>query len=156
MKYYSFIILKPDALERNLVEEIIERFKQNDYSIEMIGYKRISEELIYKHYHEAIERFGDIMKEKAKIAFVNKYAIPIVISHEDENIIANARSFIGATDPFKAEKGTIRGDLGTDSLDKAMAEGRFCENLIHASDSKSSFKDEVTLWLPNIGADFSI
>jgi nucleoside-diphosphate kinase len=143
---YSLIILKPDALERELVDHIVKRFISDGFHIEMIGYKMVNESLIYDHYKSVIELYGDDFKEKARKAYVGKTMIPIILSYDGENAIQSARSLIGATDPSKATKGTIRGDLGSDEMDKAIIENRICENLIHGSDSFDSFREEVILW----------
>ncbi|OGO79337.1 MAG: hypothetical protein A2Y23_00940 [Clostridiales bacterium GWB2_37_7] len=150
--YYSFIMLKPDALERQLVLEIIERLKTNDIAIEILDYRLVNKELIFKHYAHVINEMGEVFKEMAAKAFVGKYVIPMIISSRDENIIANVRKAIGATDPSKAALGTIRSDLGNDSMEKAKLEHRSCENLIHASDSYESYLTESELWF---GRDIS-
>lgn len=152
MKYYSFIMLKPDALERQLVLEIIERLKVNDIAMEILDYRLVNRELIFKHYEQVIAEIGEAFKEKAAVYFVGKYVIPMIISSRDENIIANVRKAIGATDPSKAAPGTIRGDLGEDSMERAVLENRCCENLIHASDSYESYLTESELWF---GKDIS-
>lgn len=144
--HYSFVMLKPDALERQLVLTIIERLKAKDITIEILDYRIVSEDLIFKHYSHVIAEVGDVFKEMAINSFVGKYVIPMIISSNDENIISIVRETIGATDPSRAAIGTIRGDLGNDSKEQANSEGRCCANLIHASDSYESYLSEVKLW----------
>lgn len=144
--YYSFVMLKPDALERQLVLAIIERLKAKDIKVEIFDYRIVSEELIFKHYSHVIAEIGDVFKEMAINTFVGKCVIPMIISSGDENIISIVRKTIGATDPSKAAIGTIRGDLGKDNMDQATLEGRCCANLIHASDSYESYLSEAKLW----------
>lgn len=144
--YYSFIMLKPDALERQLALKIIERLKANNIAIEIFDYRIVSEDLIFKHYSDAIAEFGEVFKEMATNTFVGKYVIPMIISSSDENVISIVRKAIGATDPSKAAHGTIRGDLGSDNMEKATLEVRCCANLIHASDSYESYLSEAKLW----------
>lgn len=150
--HYSFIMLKPDALKRQLVLEIIERLKANDIAIELLDYRYVNQELIFKHYEKVIAELGESFQVKATNTFVGKYVIPMIIGSRDKNIILNVRKMIGATDPSKAALGTIRGDLGNDSMEKAMLEHRSCENLIHASDSYESYLIESELWF---GKDIS-
>jgi nucleoside-diphosphate kinase len=144
--HYSFIMLKPDALERQLALTIIQRLKVKDIAIEIFDYRLVSEDLIFQHYSDVIAKFGDAFKEMATNAFVGKYVIPMIISSSDENIISIVRKTVGATDPFKAAPGTIRGDLGNDNMESATLEVRCCANLIHASDSYESYLSEAKLW----------
>jgi nucleoside-diphosphate kinase len=72
----------------------------------------------------------------------------IAIRFGGEDAIQAVRKVTGYTDPATAEKGTIRGDFGTDSIAKSTAEGRACENLIHASGNSEEAKCELALWFP--------
>ncbi|PKM59037.1 MAG: nucleoside-diphosphate kinase [Firmicutes bacterium HGW-Firmicutes-4] len=146
MKTYALIILKPDALEAGLAEPIIRRFFEEGFRIEMIGYKSVDETLILTHYAHVVEKLGESFKKMAVAAFVGKVMVPIVLSQDGENAIANSRTLTGATDPAKAAPGTIRGNLGTDSFENADREGRCCYNLIHCSDSSESLLAELKLW----------
>jgi nucleoside-diphosphate kinase len=146
MKSYAFIILKPDALERELVIPIILRFQEAGFMIERLGYRNVTESLITKHYQEVIERFGEAFKEAVLSSYVSKGMIPVLLSQESEAAIFNSRVLTGATDPSKAGKGTIRGDYGNDTLEAANLENRSCNNLLHCSDSEESLLEEVKLW----------
>ena len=146
MMYYSFIMLKPDALERNLTQQIVGYLKDGGIEMEWINTVKATRERIFEHYAEVIEKVGESFKEKAARYFEGKYVVPIIVKSEDENVISKVRKIIGATDPAKAEPGTIRGDLGTDSLQRSLDENRCCENLIHASDSPEAFRSEIQIW----------
>lgn len=146
MKSYVLIIMKPDALETELVEPIIKRFIERDFRIEMIGFKSVNDDLILTHYAHVVEKLGESFKKMAVTAFAGKTMIPIILSQNGENAIGNARELTGATDPARAEPGTIRGDLGTDSFDNADREVRCCNNLIHCSDSSQDLLTELKLW----------
>ena len=61
-------------------------------------------------------------------------------------LFRSIRKVVGATNPAEADKGTIRGDFGTDSFEKSAAENRGCHNLIHASDSSEAVHREIALW----------
>ena len=146
MKYYSFIMLKPDAIRRGLVANIINSFRKADYTIEVFDYQIATSEKIHKHYSEKIAIEGDSFKVKSTNTFEGKPVIPIIISNNDKDIIKNVRKFIGATDPSKAEKNTIRGRWAMDSMEVSERENRCCDNLIHASDSTDSFIKEINIW----------
>ena len=70
----------------------------------------------------------------------------MIVRSKHDSIISDIRQIVGATDPSKAEKGTIRGDLGDDSFERCANENRSCYNLIHASDSLETAKKETTVW----------
>ncbi len=144
--YYSFVILKPDALKRNLVSLVMHRFKNAGINIEHFTHTLIDENLIFEHYSEVIEKLGESFKLRAKKSFVGECVIPVIIASEDENIIANVRKLIGNTDPSKADKGTIRGDFANDNFEASVKEERCRNNIIHASDSIESYTKEVALW----------
>lgn len=153
MKTYALIIMKPDALDEGLVEPIIRRFIEKGFQIEMMGFKSADETLILTHYAHVVEKLGESFKQMAIVAYVGKPMIPIILSQEGENAIANSRELTGATNPATAEKGTIRGDLGTDSFENADREERVCYNLIHCSDSVESLLTEMKLWFEPETAD---
>ncbi len=146
MKSKVLIIMKPDALERELVTEILKRFIDNGFKIEMINYQRVSEGIILRHYADVIKKLGPSFAEIMKNDFVGKSMIPIILSQDGHDAIKNARQLTGATDPSKALAGTIRGDLGLDSLEKAKLNHRSCQNLIHCCDSEESLKRELEIW----------
>ncbi|MGI5960200.1 MAG: nucleoside-diphosphate kinase [Massiliimalia sp.] len=143
---YSFIMLKPDALEGQLVETIMEYFSNANIEIERLGYKIVSEEILSKHYAEVIAKYGADFKRKLMNYFYQKAVIPMIVRGESTDLIADIRKIVGATEPIKADKGTIRGDLSNDSFEKCAAEDRSCENLIHASDSVENAKHEIEIW----------
>lgn len=146
MKSYALIIMKPDALESELVETIIKRFIGKEFLIEMIGFKKVDERLILTHYAHVVEKLGESFKKMAIADFVGKAMIPIILSQAGTDAILNARALTGATDPAKALPGSIRGDYGIDSMEKADLEGRCCYNLLHCSDSNESLLAEIRLW----------
>lgn len=157
MKSYCLIIMKPDALDRGLVEDILQRFKNKGFSIEILGYKEVDENLIFKHYYRVIEKMGKPFKKMAVKSFVGKGMIPIILSQDGEEAIANARALIGPTDPSIALSRTIRGDYGLDSMEMANLEKRCCDNLIHGSDSHESYLEELALWFnPETYENYSV
>ncbi len=161
----TLVILKPDALERNLVGAIIDRFEKAGLRIIDISYyRRVNEALLRKHYPDSM---AESLGKKAQFATpgirdpvahglkvlerLRKYFTrnPVIaIRFGGEDAIQSVRKVTGYTDPATAEKGTIRGDFGIDSIAKSTAEGRACENLIHASGNPEEAKMELVLWFP--------
>jgi len=159
----TLVILKPDALERDLVGAIIDRFERAGLRIvDMRYHRRVNEALLRKHYPESMaeglgkkaqlaapgitdpKAHGMKVLERLRKYFTRNPVIAIRFGGEDS--IALVRKVTGYTDPATAEKGTIRGDYGADSIAKSTAEGRACENLIHASGNPEEAKTELALW----------
>lgn len=140
----TLIILKPDCLERELVEECIDRISKIG-KIELIKYHKVKAREILKHYYNNLKNESEEIKCRVLDYFVNRNIILLIVSGED--IIKKIRSEIGASDPLKSKIGTIRGDFGDDSYEKADFECRSCNNIIHASDSKESYEYEKKIWI---------
>ena len=116
----TFIIVKPDAVQRGLTGEIIKRFEQRGLRIIGLKFLRISQALAEKHYavHAGKPFFAGLVN------YITSSPV-VVIAFEGTNAVAAARKTIGATKPQESEAGTIRGDF-------ALEIGR---NLVHGSDS---------------------
>jgi nucleoside-diphosphate kinase len=138
----TFIILKPDALERGLVDLVMQRFLEAGFVVEHIHYRIVDKLLIRKHYAEVIEREGPAFVDWLDEAFVGKATIPIILTHEREDGITLARELLGNRRPEHAKDGTIRGDYGIKHNDPNLPS----LNLVHASDSEASFDKEKNLW----------
>lgn len=143
----SFVMLKPDCIERELCEELIEDIKSNHFQIKKMEKRVVDETTILKHYQEVIERLNsDDFRNSILKAFVGKEVVIMEITNESGDAISKFRELIGPTDPSKAGKETIRGKYGNDSMEKSKAEKRMLNNLIHASDSEKSAESELALW----------
>ncbi len=138
----TFIVLKPDALERGLVDQITQRFLHAGFAIDHIQYRIISRELILDHYKEVIQREGPEFIDWLEREFVGKPAIAMILTYPQMNGIEVARDLLGNRRPEKAAKGTIRGDLGV----SGSSPDQPTMNLVHASDSEHSFDKEKNLW----------
>ena len=101
-------------------------------------------QLLKKHYS------AHVGKEfyKALEKFMSSEVVAFVL--EGNNAVKQARAITGATDPSKAERGTVRGDFGIDSAEKADKEKRAIENLVHASGTKEEAEKEIGLWFPGL------
>lgn len=127
----TFLMIKPDGVQRNLVGEIIRRFEAKGFTLVGLKLMSVSKELASQHY--------DVHKERpffsGLVEFITSGPV-VAMVWEGEGVIASARKIIGATNPLNAEPGTIRGDYG-------VTVGR---NLIHGSDALETAQQEVSLW----------
>jgi len=135
------IIVKPDGVRRDLIGEIVNRLERGGLSVRGIKMINAEIETLKKHYSAHVDKpfykgLQDYMTEGPVVAMV----------FEGFGAIQKARDLVGHTDPSRARKGTIRGDLGKDSMKKADQEGRGLRNLIHASATKEEGEAEVSLW----------
>lgn len=147
MKQSTFIMLKPDAVRRGLVEPILSIFKENGYKITRQKEMMVCRELILKHYEEVIQKVNQAYFQQAILdTFEGQKVIALEISKDSEHVIEDVRALVGATDPVKADPSSIRGRFKDDSLEVAMKEKRTLRNLIHASDSIDNAKQEMNLW----------
>jgi nucleoside-diphosphate kinase len=123
----TFVMLKPSAVERGLLGEIISRFERKGLriiAVKMIRMRREEAERLYEVHR------GKHFYEQLVSTIAGKRVVVMVL--EGRSAISVVRKMIGATDPVNAEPGTIRGDLGLDITD----------NLVHASDGKESYEHE--------------
>jgi nucleoside-diphosphate kinase len=130
----TLILIKPDAVERRLVGEILGRIERRGFDVRAAKLTRVSRDLGERHYAEHREKpfFGELVEF---ITSASTWALVV----EGEGAIATIRKTIGATNPADAEPGSIRGDLAT-----AMP-----DNLVHGSDSAESARREIALWFPD-------
>ena len=129
----TLLIIKPDAVRRGLVGEILSRLERKGLRIEDLRMMRIDRDLADSHYGEHREKpfFGEL------VDFITSGEV-IVAKIGGRDAISVLRSIMGATDPSKAGPGTIRGDFGT----------VITENLVHGSDSPESAARELALFFP--------
>ncbi len=127
----TLIIIKPDAVEKRVVGNIISRFEKEGFQIEDMKLVNIDKKLASKHYSEHKEKdfFGTLIDY-----ITSGKSLVLVASRPDA--IKKAREMMGPTDCRLAKKGTIRGDFGKD----------ITINVIHGSDSPQSAKKEIDLF----------
>ncbi len=127
----SLILIKPDAVRRRLVAEILGRIEARGFEIREAKLVTATRALGEEHYAEHREKpfFGDL------VDFISSGPTWALVV-EGEGAIATLRATIGATDPAQAAPGTIRGDLAVSMPD----------NLVHGSDSPESAAREIALW----------
>ena len=127
----TLVLLKPDAVRRRLVAELIGRFERRGFRIRGLKQLVLERSVAEEHYAEHSERpfFGEL------VDFITSGPI-VALALQGEQAIELVRGMMGATDPKKSAPGTIRGDL-------AIALG---ENVIHGSDSPESAERELGLF----------
>ncbi len=137
----TLVLLKPDAVERCVVGEIIGRFEK--VGLKIIGMKMVwvDADFARKHYAEHVEKpFYPGLEAMITMGPVVAMAIEGVES------VALVRKMVGATEPKASQSGTIRGDFAHVSYGYADTKGIGIKNLIHASDSVENAKKEIALW----------
>lgn len=148
MSQFTFVFLKPDTLERGLVYDVMSYFSQAGITTRVFDIQKVTSETICAHYAEHIHKYGPSFRRQTLDMFEGKHVIPVILEGGD-SVIEDVRAIVGATEPAKAAKGTIRGDLGLgDCYQISVPEGRLVRNLIHASDSPDAARAEAGLWLP--------
>jgi nucleoside-diphosphate kinase len=132
----SLVLIKPDAVRRGLVGEIIGRFERKGLTVDAMVLRTMDAVLADQHYADHVDKaFYPPLKD-----FMTSGPLVALVLSGDE-VIEVVRAMIGATDGRKAAAGTIRGDLSLSNR----------ENLVHASDSPDSAKRELQLWFPDLG-----
>lgn len=129
----TLILIKPDAVKRKLMGEIISVYEKKGLHICALKLMTPSEEIAEQHY---MEHKGKIFFS-CLIEFLTSGEVCAMIV-EGENAVETVRKINGATDPLNAETGSIRGKY---ALSKS-------ENCVHGSDSKESAKREIKIWFP--------
>ena len=140
---HTLVLLKPDALERGLVGEVIQRFENVNLKIIDIVVVRPDLAKVEKHYTDLRTKNPRAFDRNTRY-LAGKTVIALVLT--GVNAIAKVRLLIGPTEPASAPPGTIRGDLSSDTIAIADAEDRGLFNLVHASDSIESARKEIDLW----------
>jgi len=124
----TFVIFKPDCMEKRLVGTVLSRFEAAGFDVVGCKMVRLAPEVLREHYaHGADKPFYPEIE-----GFMSSRPV-IVAALQGENIVQKVRDLLGPTDSRKAPKGTIRGDFGTDMM----------KNVVHASDSDENAKIEL-------------
>ena len=127
MTEQTLFIVKPDAVARNLTGEVISRFERKGFKLVKLKMFQFTKEQAEEFYsvHKDKPFFGEL------VSFITSGPVVAAVI-EGNNAVATTRIMIGATKPFEAAPGSIRGDFGLG----------FTDNIIHASDSPESFQHE--------------
>lgn len=131
----TLVILKPDAVERGLIGQIVSRFEQRKLKVAAMELRTLDVGVLALHYaeHQGKPFYADL------VAFMSRGPVVTMVVEGPEDTFQVVRDMMGATNPRKAAPGTIRADLGID----------FTENLVHGSDSAESAAREIRIFFPN-------
>jgi nucleoside-diphosphate kinase len=135
VKNRTFVMCKPDAVERRLVGEIVARIERKGLTLQRAELRAVDEDLARQHYAEHADKpfFGEL------IEFITRSPVfAMIVEGPDDNTFSLVRTMVGATKVDDAAPGTIRGDFATVTT----------ENLVHASDGHDSAAREIALWFP--------
>ncbi|MDP1620149.1 MAG: nucleoside-diphosphate kinase [Candidatus Moranbacteria bacterium] len=168
-KERTFIILKPDAIQRSLMGEIISRIEKTGLKFTAIKMLVPKAEQCWTHYNkddvwfqskgerivngrkenglpvekEAIEYGKDIIQQLVNFMTAGPVLAAVVEGNQAVGIVTK---IVGSTEPLTADIGTIRGDLTVDSYDMAGIDERAVRNLIHCSDKPEEAAREIKIW----------
>jgi nucleoside-diphosphate kinase len=131
MRERTFVMIKPDGIQRGLIGKLIERLEQGGLKIVAMKLLSVPRDIAKKHYgiHKGKKFYENLLD------YITSGPV-LTMVWEGDKAIERVRKIVGATDPLDARPGTIRGDF-------AQQIGR---NLIHASDSPENAKNEIGLW----------
>lgn len=169
-KERTFVIVKPDGVQRGLIGEILHRFERSGLKLVYLKLATLEEKKLWEHYGKDDEWFtrkgtGIVEQRKAAGMPVEKEAIeygkdiiralvgfmtsgPIVVMvWEGNQAVAIVKKLVGGTEPATSDVGTIRGDLTVDSYTIAAIDDRAVRNLIHCSDAVEEAQREIKLWI---------
>lgn len=132
----TLVLLKPDAVERGLVGNILNRFETKGLRLAAMELRTLDEATLERHYeeHKGKGFYAELVK------FMSRGPVVALAVEGPEDTWEIVRGMMGATNPRQAAPGTIRGDLGT----------IFTENLVHGSDSAESAKRELGIFFPTL------
>ena len=130
------VICKPDAVERRLVGEIIRRIEGEGLSLAAAELRLLDAETLDRHYEEHLDKpfYEDL------VMFMSRSPSVLLVVEGASKTYLKVRAIMGATDPAKADPGTIRGDLSTEMP----------EHLVHGSDSAESTEREIAIFFPGL------
>lgn len=127
----TFVMVKPDGVQRGLVGEVIRRFEEKGLRIIALKMLEMSGETAEEHYaeHEGKEFYGPLLD------YITSGPV-VAMALKGDSVVSMVRKIVGATDPKEAAPGTIRGDFGID----------VSRNIIHAADSDNSAERELDIF----------
>jgi nucleoside-diphosphate kinase len=137
----TFVALKPDAVSRALVGQLITRFENVGLKLVAMKMKWVTPEFAKKHYRDHVGKSF----YKGLEAFITEGPV-IAMVIEGVSAIETVRKIIGPTEPKSAAPGTIRGDYAHHSYSYTDKKGISIKNLIHASGNKKDAEYEINLW----------
>lgn len=170
-KERTFVIIKPDGVQRGLVGEIVRRFERTGLKMVYLKFTMLENKKVWEHYgkddawflkkgtgivedrkkanlpveKEAIEYGRDIIG--ANVRFMTSGPVVMMVLQGNQ-AVAVVKKLVGGTEPSTSDVGTIRGDLTLDSYSISAFDDRAVRNLVHCSDQPSEAEREIALWIP--------
>jgi nucleoside-diphosphate kinase len=145
----SVILCKPDAVERGLVDAVLNRIGAAGVTVGDRLDVTVQAWQAHVHYWDLLvdaDWFPDRDIPACLDAAYAEQRVTVALAHGEPGVHARLRQLLGHYDPTRAAAGTIRGDLGTDSLDAALAEKRLVRNLVHTSDDPDAARRDFGTW----------
>jgi len=168
-KERTFVIVKPDGVQRSLIGEVIKRIERTGLKLVALKMAIPTEDQCWTHYNKddvwfenkgvkilenrqkagmpieksAIEYGKDIIKALVKFMTCGPVVMMIWEGNESVGIV---KKLVGSTEPATSDVGTIRGDLTLDSYDLAGADDRAVRNLVHCTDNPAESQREIDIW----------
>lgn len=143
----TLIVMKPDAVQRGIVGEILTRFER--VGLKIVGCKMLKPD--YDHYYTHYEEIGKMVTRRGKEIFdvtlemMNEGPV-IAFVLEGIECVELVRKMVGGTEPKSAQPGTIRGDYSHISFGYADSEKIATPNIIHASGDSKEAEEEISHW----------
>jgi nucleoside-diphosphate kinase len=130
---HTYVMVKPDGVQRAIVGEVISRFERKGLKLEKMRMLRMDEEIAARHYAEHTDKpfFGELVE------FITSGPV-VAMEWSGESAVSVARTLMGPTNPAAAPPGTIRGDYGL----------IMTNNIVHGSDSITSAERELGIFFP--------
>lgn len=170
----TFVIIKPDGVQRGLIGEITQRFERTGLKLVHLSMTMLDEGKLWEHYgkddawflkkgtgivndrqaaglpieKEAIEYGKDIIRALANFMTCGPV---VVMVWEGNQAVAVVKKIVGGTEPTTSDVGTIRGDFTIDSYAICAVDDRAVRNLIHCSDAPEEAEREIALWIGDEG-----
>lgn len=171
-KERTLVILKPDAVQRSLIGELIKRFENTGLKMRSLKMLIPNEDICWQHYNKDEEWFlkkGEMLikNRQEKDLPIEKDAVEygkgiiealvkfmtagpvIAMIFSGNQAVGIVKKLVGGTEPLTSDVGTIRGDLTLDSYQLANFDSRAVRNLVHCSDSTEEAEREIKLWFKN-------
>lgn len=168
-KERSLVIVKPDAVQRTLIGNIIKRIEQTGLKFTAFKFLVPTEKQCWDHYHKDdewfLEKGGRIVQERKDQGLkVDKEPLEygkdiiqhnvdfftsgpvLVMAVEGANSVGVIKKLVGGTEPLTSDVGTIRGDYTIDSYGLSSIDNRAVRNLVHCSDSPEEAEREIKIW----------
>ncbi|MER6640600.1 nucleoside-diphosphate kinase [Streptomyces microflavus] len=146
---WSVILCKPDAVHRGQVDAVLERISAAGFTVTGRRDIRAQAWQAHVHYWDLLVDADHYTSRDIPACLDALYAgqpVVVALAYGEPDCHGRLRDLLGHFDPTVAASGTIRGDLGDDSLENAMAEERLVNNLVHTSDDVAAARRDFGTW----------